>query len=172
MFDFIFDSIQFQEKIEQLQGVHLWILHADKIPPHIGISVDEHYFSLKAKGKDEAIAIQSMLQVIDKKKISTVLIQLKSNLTFEQVTIEYSKFERALGIETSCLVPIKNCLNAPKNIQKLSELLHFLQDENQLLSVFGLHLINEYKGIKSYTIDEIQQRIEKLNDVEGKNNLS
>ena len=172
MFDFIFDSIQFQEKIEQLHGVHLWILHAAKIPPHIGISVDEHYFSLKAKGKDESVSIQSMLQVIDKKKISTVLIQLKSNLTFDQVRIEYSKFERAFGLETSCLVPIKNCLNAPKNIQKLSELLHFLQDENQLLSVFGLHLINEYKGIKSYTIDEIQQRIEKLNDVEGKNNLS
>ena len=172
MFDFIFDSIQFQEKIEQLHGVHLWILHADKIPPHIGISVDEHYFSLKAKGKDESVAIKSMLQVIDKKKISTVLIQLKSNLTFDQVRIEYSKFERAFGLETSCLVPIKNCLNAPKNIQKLSELLHFLQDENQLLSVFGLHLINEYKGIKSYSIDEIQQRIEKLNDVEGKNNLS
>ncbi len=172
MFDFIFDSIQFHEKIEQLNGVHLWILHADKIPPHIGISVDEHFFSLKAKGKDESVSIQSMLQVIDKKKISTVLIQLKSNLTFEQVRIEYSKFERAFDLETSCLVPIKNCLNAPISIQKLSELLHFLQDEDQLLSVFGLHLINEYKGIKSYTIDEIQQRIEKLNDVEGKNNLS
>jgi hypothetical protein len=147
-------------------------LHADKIPPHIGISVDGHYFSLKAKGKDEAIAIQSMLQVIEKKKISTVLIQLKSNLTFEQVRFEYSKFERALGLETSCLVPIKNCLNAPQTIQKLSNLLQFLQEENRLLSVFGLHLTNEYKGIKSYTIDEIQQRIEKLNDVEGKNNLS
>jgi hypothetical protein len=172
MFDFVFDSIQFKEKIEHLQGVHLWILHADKIPPHIGISVDGHYFSLKAKGKDEAIAIQSMLQVVEKKKISTVLIQLKSNLTFEQVRIEYSNFERALGLETSCLVPIKNCLNAPQTIQKLSDLLQFLQEENRLLSVFGLHLTNENKGIKSYTIDEIQQRIEKLNDVDGTNNLS
>jgi RNase H-fold protein (predicted Holliday junction resolvase) len=172
MFDFVFDTIHFQEKIVQLNGVHLWILHADKIPPHIGISVNNTYFSLKAKGKDEAIAIQSILQVIDKKKISTILVQLKVDLKKEDLNKEYANFERAFGLETSCLVPIKNCLEAPKSIQKLSDLLHFLQEQHLLLSVFGLHLTNEYKGIKSYSIDEIQQRIEKLNDVEGKNNLS
>jgi hypothetical protein len=31
-----------------------------------------------------------------------------------------------------------------------------------IYSVFGLHLNNDYKGIKCYTTTEIQQRIEKL----------
>ncbi|NBR15845.1 MAG: hypothetical protein EBU01_14895, partial [Crocinitomicaceae bacterium] len=60
MFDFEFKNIQFVNHLETKTGVYLWILHADKIPPHIGISIDGQYFSLKAKGKDENISDKSI----------------------------------------------------------------------------------------------------------------
>ncbi|MBU3660633.1 MAG: hypothetical protein FGM14_12210 [Flavobacteriales bacterium] len=162
MFDFTFKDLDFSPQIDSFSGIHLWIIHADKIPPHIGFSIDNHYFSLKANGKDNGISTDSILQIIQKKKIGTVIVKLNFELTFQEVNEAFEKFESAKDLNSSCLVPIKNILNAPDSISKLSEMLHFLETQNTIYSTFGLHLSNEYKGIKSYTTSEIQQRIEKL----------
>lgn len=162
MFDFTFKDLDFSTQIDSFSGIHLWIIHADKIPPHIGFSIDNHYFSLKANGKDNGISTDSILQIIQKKKIGTVFVKLNYDLTFYEVKAAFEKFESAKDLNSSCLVPIKNILNAPDSISKLSEMLHFLETQNTIYSTFGLHLSNDYKGIKSYTTTEIQQRIEKL----------
>lgn len=44
----------------------LWVWHADKIPPHIGFSINSHYFSLKANGRDVNVPIDSIIAVIHK----------------------------------------------------------------------------------------------------------
>jgi hypothetical protein len=121
-----------------------------------------HYFSLKANGKDNGISTDSILQIIQKKKIATVFVKLNGKLTFQETKLAFDKFDCAKALNSSCLVPIRNVLNAPNSISKLSELLFFLETQNMIYSVFGLHLGNDYKGIKSYTTTEIQQRIEKL----------
>jgi len=162
MLDFIFDEIDFSPQITSFQGIHLWVIHAEKIPPHIGLSIDNYYFSLKANGRDDAIQVNSILQIISKKEIGTLLIKLKSNTTLNQMKAEFDKFESAQDLNSTCLVPIKRCLNAPKKILKLSDLLHYLKAEGEILSVFGLHLNNDYKGIEKYSTIEIQQRITKL----------
>jgi hypothetical protein len=162
MFDYIFKDVDFSPRIDSFSGIHLWIIHADKTPPHIGFSIDNHYFSLKANGKDNGISIDSILQIIQKKKIGTVLVKLNCDLTFQETKLAFDAFDSAKGLNSSCLVPIRNVLKAPNSISKLSELLHFLETQNMIYSVFGLHLSNDYKGIKSYTTTEIQQRIEKL----------
>jgi hypothetical protein len=162
MVDFIFKDLNFSSKFDSFSGIHLWIIHADKIPPHIGFSIDNHYFSLKANGKDNGISIDSILQIIQKKKIATVFVKLNGKLTFQETKLAFDKFDCAKALNSSCLVPIRNVLNAPNSISKLSELLFFLETQNMIYSVFGLHLGNDYKGIKSYTTTEIQQRIEKL----------
>ena len=162
MFDFIFKDVDFSPRIDSFSGIHLWIIHADKTPPHIGFSIDNHYFSLKANGKDNGISTDSILQIIQKKKIGTVFVKLNCDVTFQQTKLAFDVFDSAKGLNSSCLVPIRNVLKAPNLISKLSELLHFLETQNMIYSVFGLHLSNDYKGIKSYTTTEIQQRIEKL----------
>jgi hypothetical protein len=162
MFDFIFKDLDFTSRIDSSSGINLWVIHADKIPPHIGFSIDNQYFSLKANGKDNGISTDSILQIIQKKKIGTVFVKLNFALTFEEIKSAFDEFESAKGLNSSCLVPIRNVLKAPNSISKLSELLYFLESQNMIYSVFGLHLNNDYKGIKSYTTTEIQQRIEKL----------
>ena len=53
MFDFEFDHIIKDEvDLAPEQGLFLWVFHADKIPPHIGISLDGCFFSLKSSGVD------------------------------------------------------------------------------------------------------------------------
>jgi hypothetical protein len=162
MFDYIFKDVDFSPRIDSFSGIHLWIIHTDKTPPHIGFSIDNHYFSLKANGKDNGISIDSILQIIQKKKIATVFVKLNCDVTFQETKLAFDAFDIAKGLNSSCLVPIRNVLKAPNSISKLSELLHFLETQNMIYSVFGLHLSNDYKGIKSYTTTEIQQRIEKL----------
>lgn len=162
MFDFVFKDLDFSPRIDSFSGIHLWVIHADKTPPHIGFSIDNHYFSLKANGKDNGISTDSILQIIQKKKIGTVLVKLNSDTTFQETKLAFEKFDSAKGLNSSCLVPIRNVLKAPNSISKLSELLFFLETQHMIYSVFGLHLSNDYKGIKSYSTIEIQQRIEKL----------
>ena len=45
--DFEFDFIDPNFENVNHQKTLLWIVHANKIPPHIGISVDGYFFSLK-----------------------------------------------------------------------------------------------------------------------------
>ena len=53
-------------------GLFLCVLHADKTPPHIGISINGLYYSLKAKGKDIALPVNEVFKVVERKKIATV----------------------------------------------------------------------------------------------------
>ena len=50
------------------EGFFLWIWHADKIPPHIGCSINGVYFSLKVNGKDDKKESNNALLVIQQKK--------------------------------------------------------------------------------------------------------
>ena len=75
-----------KQKIDE-QKCLLWVWHADKIPPHLGLSVEGRYFSLKANGKDFMTEIDAVLQIISKKKIKTLCFELKSTLNLSLIHI-------------------------------------------------------------------------------------
>ncbi|MFN5846790.1 MAG: hypothetical protein ACK46O_13885, partial [Flavobacteriia bacterium] len=75
MSDFGFKRIWSIEDENELQkGFFLWILHADKVPPHVGCSIDGNYYSLKVSGKDEGVNVAKVQTVIEKKGILTIVI--------------------------------------------------------------------------------------------------
>ena len=43
------------EKNKLLKGVFIWVIHTNKIPPHIGISLNGKFYSLNVNGKDNGI---------------------------------------------------------------------------------------------------------------------
>ena len=51
-YEFRFENLSRLESISETNDVLIWIFHADKIPPHIGISSQGFFFSLKSNGKD------------------------------------------------------------------------------------------------------------------------
>ena len=57
-------------KSELTNRLILWVLHADKIPPHIGLSKNDQFYSLKVSGKDEGLPVRNVLQIIEKKNIA------------------------------------------------------------------------------------------------------
>lgn len=145
-------------------GVLLWIFHASKIPPHIGISSNGQYFSLKFNGKDENLSVERLLKVVRTKKIETVIIELTTPISIEQIENQFSKFELAKPNEATCLTPITQLFDFETTDVILSELLEKIQENKSIHRVFGLHLKPEFSGISNYSRTDIQQRLKKLHD--------
>jgi len=165
--DFEFDSIESDlEKLNHHKNL-LWVLHADKIPPHIGISAQGQFFSLKVGGKDEYLPTVKLIDFLSFKRIPSVVIELNSNKNLNEIAQKFEQFDRAKDLKSSCLVPIKELIVPGKNIGRLKELLEILTEKELINGVFGLNLAESYAGIPYYTTEQIELRLEKLKHVEG-----
>jgi len=152
--------------------LYLWIWHADKIPPHIGCSINGKYFSLKAKGTDLNLPIEKTAALIEKKNIPFLLIEVNKIIAHATVFETYSNYSKAQANEATCLTPLLEIFENPKDVKQLSTFLRFLSDEDLLKSIFGLHLKSDYKGLPEYSMDAINERLQKLNDAKRKNSIS
>ena len=163
--DFEFDSIESDlEKLNHHKNL-LWVLHADKIPPHIGISTQGQFFSLKVGGKDEYLPTIKLIDFLNFKRIPSVVIELNSNKNLNEIAQKFEQFDRAKDLKSSCLIPIKDLFISDQNVNQLKDFLGFLDDNKLINQVFGLNLKQTYKGIPHYTTDEIESRLEKLKHV-------
>jgi len=139
-----------------LQKTVLWVFYATKTPPHIGISAQQAFFSLKSTGKDENIPTTRVLTTIHSKKIPTVLVEIDRPLSPIDLEKEYHNYQRiSLGVNT-CLSPIKkvfHCCSA----RQLSELLHMMHD--QIKATAGTYLPATYRQLPSYSTADIENRI-------------
>ena len=143
----------------------LWVWHADKIPPHLGLSIDGKYFSLKANGKDFMAEIDSVKQIILRKKIKTLCFELKSTLNVQDVADSFHKYDTTIPFEITCLQPIQEVLNSYFSKQ-LVDLLIDLDDKNQIQRVFGYNIPVGFDSISTYTTDDIHARLKQLKENE------
>ena len=159
MSDWLLEKYLVNNTFSDLDSLTIWVLHADKTPPHIGISVEDAFFSLKINGKDEALEVQSFVHIIHKKQIPTLAITLNTTLKHEHVKSVFSTFGSKIGSNETCLSPIVKLLTPQLNDLILIELLYELDKKEQIKSVYGFHLPKGYIGIPNYTRETIQQRI-------------
>jgi hypothetical protein len=153
-------------------GLYLWVWYADKIPPHIGCSANGSYFSLKVNGKDESLQVEKVLNIIKKKKILTLIIELDQTIELNRIIHVFSGYKQAQAGISTCLTPVIDLLGFEnKGIEQLSSLLKYLETGKILGKVFGLNLTEGYTGIPNYGTDEIQNRLRKLENVQIKTGL-
>ena len=119
------------------------------------------FFSLKSNGRDE-IPIIKLIQLIDKKEIKSVVLNLRVNIFLSEVRRVFSLYDRAFSVKTSCLAPIKEVLNISENVTKLSELLSHLNDNNILSEYHGFNVTESELGILSYGPEDIEKRFNRL----------
>lgn len=145
-----------------LNYTHLWIWHVDKIPPHIGISADRKYYSLKSTGKDEAMPVDQVIELIYRKKIKVLAAELTDFVELEEVQKVFAEFDSTKSGEITCLDPVKRILNQ-SNARKLEELLIGLEENSDIKTyrVFNIEE-DEFEGLPSYDVDEIHARLQKL----------
>lgn len=166
MFSFKVDSWQEFQNQEYLKGTFLWIIHADKIPPHIGISMDGYYFSLKVSGKDESVSINSLVSIVNSKKIPTLAIEIiDKSFDLNKLQRVFEQFDRAESSTSSCLTPISNLYFPESDDMILSELLTAIQEKHTMGKIYGFNLKDSFKGVPAYGRLEITNRLIELEDV-------
>lgn len=172
MTGFEFARAQFRWPELPEEGSFLWIWHADKIPPHIGISTGAHYYSLTYKVCELAKPVEEMRQKAIRAKIPLVLVDVSRCDLDPDFRSTFAKYDRAETPpkaapevnKATCLTPIRALFGLGDNIRQLSDLLTEIQNSGKLQEVFVLHLDPTYRGIPAYSVTEIMQRIEQLHE--------
>jgi hypothetical protein len=173
MYSFEFEEIlPFHDPQMLHQGFYLWVWYADKIPPHIGCSIDGRYFSLKVNGKDELLKVEKVLAIVERKKIASLIIRVDTDLFLGSVSKKFNQFTKASNGKSTCLTPIAQILACDSDVEQLSQLLKYLKDQRKLNKVFGLNLVKGYKGIPFYSRQDIDDRLRKLENAQSKTNTS
>jgi len=150
-----------------LNRLILWVWYADKIPPHVGVSFNFKYFSLKATGKDELIELDGVLNLLNKKKITTLGFELLMDSSLQKIENVYSNYSTTIPNDVTCLNPIKEILDVFE-VTKLRELLSALNDKSQINKVIGFNVDESFKGIVNYNVNDIHSRLKKLDFAKGK----
>ena len=170
MYSFEFDSIiQLKDFQELNSGCFLCVWHADKIPPHIGISINGFYYSLKVNGKDTAIPVYEIVKIINKKNICSVFAEILVNIDSIEVERIFARYKCAKEGESTCLSPITEMYYLNNYIDMLADLLNYFKGKQQIGQVFGLNLKSDFKGILPYGREEIEARLKQLSEKTTRN---
>jgi len=161
MFDFSFNHLKYFQEYKGGATLSLWIFHVDKIPPHVGVSQDGVFYSLKSNGKDVSPE-KTVLQVVENKNIKCIILNIRCKLSEGIIQDTFDQYERAFSAEVSCLTPIKDVLNLDKDIPKLASLLSELDSRNMIDGYSSFNVTKSERGILKYEVSDIDQRLNLL----------
>jgi hypothetical protein len=94
-------------------GAFLVLLHATRIPPHIGMLFNGRYHSLTVKGRDLDVTVEALLKNVTLRKLPSLFIELlpPAAFTIENLSLRFrdhvNMFERVEAGVATCLSPIK-----------------------------------------------------------------
>lgn len=149
----VYDGLDFST-----DSAHLWIWNPTNIPPHMGLSINGRYFSLKANGLDFNANLQDIIELIDRKKLPVLAIELDVSFTLEQCKIEFDKYDRTIAHVVTCLNPIKSVLDFPSP-GKLSELLIELDANGSLGKKTAWNINESSLELPDYSIEDIHAHL-------------
>lgn len=172
-YSYLFKSFSDLPSVVTLQrGFFIWILHATKIPPHIGCSVNGKYFSVKVNGKDNGLSVEQVVGLIDSKNIATFFVEVFTEMNLVEVSAQFDKEPLLEPNKNSCTTPINKLFGAIESNQQVAVLLKQLELEGCIGRVFTINLPENHCGILSYTNEEINNRLEALNHVKRRKSIS
>ena len=149
--------------VANLSGSLIYIMHADKIPPHIGWSVDHLFYSLKANGIDYDFPRPKLDTLLFSKSIPTLVIALRDNHSIERTRQAFEQFGQSINKGNTCLSPIDQIIHGSSgNATRIGDLLQQLDNEKQIEKIYGIHIPDSYSGIAAYSAEDINARIKKL----------
>ena len=151
---------KFERKIDEVRsfdelnhGFVLWVWNPSQKSPHLGISLDGKYFSLKRTGKQEEVDIQVLSAHIKRKKNSVLFVELTSTLTLSYIKETFAKFTSCDADYCSCSKPIFELLDIRKENGILFDILNIQKDS--IISLKGIGLDDCFEGVPDYTYDDV-----------------
>ena len=185
--DFIFIDEHFNTK--HLSGkVFLVISNPIKLPPHIGILINEMYFSLTVNGFQKNKTVFSLLRKSSSLKLPIICLELKSSNhektdLINKAEVIFEKYERVKADGPSCLKPVLEFLEnvysfGVENVKYIYELIPILQKKSMIKSVSATEIIEYFPDNKYYFLkytdlelrNELVRLINSKNEIKGENN--
>ena len=155
---------------------HTWIvmLHASRIPPHVGLLIDSNYNSLTIKGHELNVRLEVLLKTIQQKKLEAIFIQLKKHPVFSaqyQLEIFQHHLQQFTQVndEATCLSPVKLYLQEfyvipLQETELLFELVERLKQNQYIHQTIGLNIGGKLKGdefeLPIYSSEQLQTVIQ------------
>ena len=148
----------FRKEEFAMNSPYLWIWNPSGIPPHMGLSIDGRYFSLKANGLDFDSELRDLVGVASRKRLAVLAVELNLELNIDDFKTEFSKFERTIAHEITCLNPIKNILGFPE-VRKLSDLLMELDENKSIGKITSWNLTQSSLELAEYSTEDIHKHL-------------
>lgn len=149
--------------IEQLdilkKGSYLWVWDGNASPPHIGLSVEGQYYSLRFTKKDHQ-PIEEALEKVKRLPISFLWIEVDSSAIVLHPNDAFEPYSSCLDQNVSCLQPILDTFQIPDKSYILKDLLEYLNRNKQILNVFSHRLPASWRGLSAYTNQDVQANLE------------
>ena len=153
------------------KGCWIAILHAQRIPPHVGMIFDSNYNSLTIKEHELNIDLAILLKTIRQRKIKSVFVRVAVHPVFsldhllsmfQEILKKYSYVKQ---FESTCLSPVKQffgefyALNCKEN-ELLFQFMQHLSDNSFIDKAMAMNMVLE-EGIDlpCYTEEELNEKI-------------
>ncbi|MEW6467383.1 MAG: hypothetical protein AB1458_00575 [Bacteroidota bacterium] len=160
--------------------VFLILLYANRVPPHLAVSVNGKLFTLTVKGATVDGELGGLLKLVRRNRIETVFIRLSVPplFTLEQLRGEIKKYTLAyprvdVGIAT-CLTPIKDFCHSvyeteTGKINFVFELLPRLMEQHVTGACYHMNMESYIRqdafALRTYTMNEIYEGIRAVNTI-------
>lgn len=142
-------------------AMYLWVIHADKIPPHLGVSYEGKFYSLKANGKDEGVSVTSILRVLGRKNIATLFYQISTDVVRMHPENAFRHLDKTIPGEVTCLHPLKSIFDNT-TAHRIKDLLIDLEGKDAVVNVFGWQISDDFQQIPDYSPEDIHRRLKAL----------
>jgi hypothetical protein len=167
-------TTDFDEKL-LLRNSWLMILHASRIPPHVGMMINGSYSSLTIKGHELDIKAEVLVKTIAQKKIETLAVKLLKqpvfSLDFQKEALEQyiRQFDKVEAHKASCLSPVKLFLQefyalAYDPNELLFEITERLKQNAYIDNILGFNVNNKLTecelSLPLYSHQKLQEVIE------------
>ncbi len=161
-----------------LRGVYIAVIHATRIPPHIGLIIAGKFHSLSVKGQDINYSVAAFIKNSNQRKIPSLFIKIAQHNTFSEGYLKehfistIQQFPKVdIGVAT-CLSPVKlffeEVYNIPmKDINYLFELLPKLHSEGLIENVSSLFIDETNYQLPTYSKTEINAGIAQVRNEYG-----
>ena len=158
------------DQLDLLKETHIVVLHATRIPPHIGMIIGGYYHSLSIKGQDIQVPISVLMKGIRFRSIASLFIHIKTPVLFNEIYLmnrfieKIKQFPRVdVGIAT-CISPIKLFFeeeyNIPMNtVNRLPELLMKLDALKLINASSSLFIDEKNYDLPVYSFEQINKEI-------------
>lgn len=156
------------------KGIYLVLLYANRIPPHIGLMIDDEFNALNVKGQELHITGNALLKNAGLRKIPVIFIKIRKHPVFSNVHLKESfveqvkLFDKVNTSGNTCLSPIRLFFDEfyaidGKKMKLIFDLLEELKKNDFIEETCGMNLGEMSQNIfylQPYKEADLQLQIE------------